>query len=264
MSILQEILEVKKSEVKALRSRYRRSDFSDSEFFHKDKHSLQKALTKKSTISLIAEIKKASPSAGVIREDFNHYRIAQIYFQQGVDAISVLTDRNFFQGDISFLKDLAIINMIPILRKDFIIDEYQLFETKANGADAVLLIADALSQNQIRELSHVAQEVNLEILLELNSVKQINKIDFEKNKLIGINNRNLEDFSVNIFTTLEIAKVLPDSVSIVSESGISTKDDIERLKKAEIDAILVGEHFMKSDDIGQAVVEFKKWCEDES
>jgi indole-3-glycerol phosphate synthase len=264
MSILDKIIAVKKEEVRSLRSKFRISDFKNSEFFIKQKHSLLGALLNKNTISVIAEIKKASPSAGLIRSDFDHFRIAQIYARKRVEAISVLTDKTFFQGDISYLKDLAATMTLPLLCKDFIIDEYQLYEAKSYGADAVLLIAEVLSESQIKELSHAAQEIKLEILLELHCVEQIKKIDFEQIKMVGINNRNLDNFSVNISTTAAVKKHLPVVEAVVSESGICTQEDVNTLKRAQIDAILVGEHLMRSNDIGRSLDELKTWCDDES
>ena len=264
MNILDEILEVKKSEVKELRSNYTFNSFRDMEFFNVKSLSFYDKSKLNGNISIIAEIKKASPSKGIIRKDFNHLKIAEFYFQESVDAVSVLTDKKFFQGDISFLNDIAKIKQTPLLRKDFIIDEYQVFESKANGADFILLICEALSKNQIRDLTQSALETGLEVLLELHSEEQLSKIDFQLNKIIGVNNRNLEDFSVNLSTTEKIARHLPDDVIIVSESGISKKEDIDFIHSAKAKAILVGEHLMKAEDIKSKLKELKQWCSNES
>ena len=159
MTVLDEILDVKKVEVQKLRSEFSISRFKDSEFFKKKCLSFKDALFKDDAISIIAEIKKASPSKGIIKEDFNHLKIAEEYINAGADAISVLTDEKFFQGHINFLKEIAQIKSIPLLRKDFIIDEYQIFEAKSNGADVILLIAEALSLQQIQELTHCTKEI---------------------------------------------------------------------------------------------------------
>ena len=262
MNILEQILEVKKEEVAALKKRMSINSFKDSRFFNQIGLSLYNSLSGK-TISIIAEIKKASPSKGIIREDFNHLKIAEIYFQQSVDAVSVLTDEKFFQGNISFLKDIAMIKQAPLLRKDFIIDEYQIFEAKANGADLILLICEALTKIQIRDLTQTALETGLEVLLELHSHEQLKKIDFELNKIIGVNNRNLEDFSVDLYTTYNIAKHLPDDVMLVSESGISKKEDIDLLRNSGANAVLVGEHLMRSPNIFDKLKELKEWCSNE-
>lgn len=264
MSILDEIVAVKKEEVSKIRSDYSLSRFKDSEFFDKNRLSLFDSLSKNKDVSIIAEIKKASPSKGIILEDFNHMKIADIYLNREVDAISILTDKNFFQGDISYLKDVAKIKTCPLLRKDFIIDEYQIYEAKSNGADIILLIAEALSENQISELTHAAVECDLEVLLELHSESQLSKINFELNKIIGINNRNLENFTVNLNTTSEISKKLPEDVLIVSESGIKSDEDLETIKDLPVNAILVGEHLMLSDNIEDSLKQLKEWCIRES
>ncbi len=264
MSIIDKILEVKKEEIKKLRADYSISRFKDSEFFDKKKKSISESLSRDNNISIIAEIKKASPSKGIIKNDFDHKKIAEIYLRNRVNGISILTDKIFFKGDIKYLNDIADYSDVPLLRKDFIIDEYQILETKSNGADAILLISEVLSENQIRELTHAAIEINLEVLLELHSVDQISKIDFEMNKLIGINNRNLSDFSVNINSTAEIAKILPKETLIVSESGIKTAEDINSLKETNTQAILVGEHLMRSNNIGESLSQLIKWCKRES
>ena len=264
MSILDEILEVKKEEVKKLRQNFTPSQFRDSEFYEKQKLSFFDALSDKKKISIIAEIKKASPSKGIIKEDFNHLRIAETYFKNNVDAVSILTDVNFFKGSIQYLNDIAKFKEAPLLRKDFIIDEYQIFEAKSNGADAILLIAEALSQSQITELSHAASENDLEVLLELHSKDEIKKIDFNMNKIIGINNRDLKTFDVTLNTTFEISEKLHDDVLVVSESGINNQDDIAKLKDSRTDAILVGEHFMKSASPDEEIKRFKEWCSRES
>ncbi len=260
MSLLSEILEVKKEEVAKLKQHFTLLQFADSEFFDKKALSLKSALTKKTDIGILAEIKKASPSKGLIREDFNHLDIAHIYFENKVDAVSVLTDRNFFQGDITYLQDIARIKSAPLLRKDFLIHEYQIFEAKSNGADIVLLIAEALSTNQIQELTCAADEIGLETLLEFHSENQLEKIDFDRNDLIGINNRNLDDFSTDLNSTVNISRILPANVTLISESGIRNEKDIEILRQTRAKAILVGEHLMSATDTRKSLQELKKWC----
>lgn len=260
MNILNDILKVKKEEVSELRKNFTRESFRNSELFANKKISLFKALSKKDKINVIAEIKKASPSKGILMEDFNHIEIAQTYFENGVDAVSVLTDKNFFQGNISFLNDIAKRKTVPLLRKDFIIDELQILEAKANGADAILLIAEVLSKEQINELSNIAFENDLEVLLEIHSEEQLDKIDFQLNMIIGINNRNLETFEVDLDTTRNLMKHFPPEVIVVAESGINSKEDVEEMKHENVNALLVGEYFMKSGDIGKSLKEFCEWC----
>jgi indole-3-glycerol phosphate synthase len=264
MNILDQILEVKKSEISNLKKRFTLNSFREMEFFEKKSFCFRESLKRNGNISIIAEIKKASPSKGVIRENFNHKKIADIYFEEEVQAVSILTDKNFFQGDLKFLSDIAEEKRTPLLRKDFIIDEYQVFESKAYGADIILLIAEALTKNQINELTNAAVETGLEVLLELHSKDQLEKIDFNLNRLIGINNRNLEDFSVDLKTTAELSEKIPEEIIIVSESGINTKEDINYLKDYRTDAVLIGEHLMKAKDIGSKLKEMKEWCRFES
>ncbi|MCX6149454.1 MAG: indole-3-glycerol phosphate synthase TrpC [Ignavibacteriales bacterium] len=264
MNILDKIVDSKKQEVKKLRKEFSIEDFEKSPLFNKLSYSLMNHISSDKNISIIAEIKKASPSKGILKEDFNHLEIARAYFSQNVNGISVLTDEKYFQGNILYLKDIAEIKNKPLLRKDFIFDELQVYEAKANGADAILLIAEVLSATQIKELTLTAQQVGLEVLLELHSENQISKIDFGLNKLIGINNRNLESFITDIQTTVNISKLIPDDVLLVSESGIKSKSDVNILKTAEIDAVLVGKYFMKAKDIEESINEFKSWCTIES
>lgn len=263
MNILEEILEYKKEEIKKLKQKYTLSSFREMKFFESSVIHLNDFIQKDS-IGIIAEIKKASPSKGIIREDFNHLKIAEIYFNEGLSAVSVLTDKNFFKGSIEYLKDIAEIKQLPLLRKDFIIDEHQIYEAKAYGADIILLICEVLSKSQIEELTCAAKEHSMDVMLELHSEDQLFKINFELNNIIGINNRNLEDFSVSLETTKQIASEIPNDILIVSESGISKKDDIIFLKSTEAKFILVGEHLMTSKDIKGSLKQLKEWCAIES
>jgi len=264
MSILTEILELKKDEVAGLKNRLSKRSFLDSEFYNKKPLSFYNQINDDGGIAVIAEIKKASPSKGLIREDFNHLEIAKTYFSHSVNAVSVLTDQHFFKGEMSFLYEIAGIKQAPLLRKDFIIDEIQIYEAKSNGADLILLICEALTKNQIKEYTNLAVEIGMEVLLELHNENQLEKIDFEINKIIGVNNRNLEDFSVDLSTTQKISRYIPADVVLVSESGINRKEDIDFLRNVHADAILVGEYLMRSDNIDTSLDELMKWCADES
>jgi len=264
MNILNEILEVKNREVSHLRRKYSLSSFTDTEFFEKETISFFNSLKEKSEISLIAEIKKASPSKGTIREDFDHITIAETYFDNGANAVSVVTDEFFFKGKLDYLKDIASFKTQPLLRKDFIIDEYQIFQSKAYGADFILLISEILSKNQLAELTHAAYETRLEVLLELHSEAQLNKIDFKLNNLIGINNRNLNDFSVDLNTCINLSRNLPREIKVVAESGINKKADIQLLNKSNINAILVGEYLMSSENINDSLAQIINWCRNEN
>jgi indole-3-glycerol phosphate synthase len=261
MAVLEQIIEKKKEELITLRSNYRYRHFTEFEFFDRPVLSMQRSLTKSKDLAVIAEIKKASPSAGIIRQDFNPLEIAREYMTAGADAISVLTDRTFFQGSLEILNQIAQFRTLPLLRKDFIIDDMQIFESKANGADAVLLIAEILSATQIEELTHAAHEAGLGVLLEIHGVDQIQKIQFEHNPLIGINNRNLNDFSVTLDTTENISNVLPEDITSVAESGIDGEESVELIQKTRVDAILVGEFLMRQESVAEALRLLKRWCQ---
>lgn len=263
MNILEEIIEYKKDEVKKLKKNHSLRSFGEMKFFENSILNLRDFI-RKDSLGIIAEIKKASPSAGVLREDLNHLKIAEIYFEGNVSAVSVLTDEKFFKGNINYLKDIATIKQRPLLRKDFIIDEHQVYESKGAGADIILLICETLSKQQIQELSCAAKELGMDVLLELHSKEQLSKINFELNTIIGINNRNLEDFSVNLEITKQITSEIPDEVIIISESGIHNKEDIEFLKNTKTNAILVGEHLMSSENISESLKQLKEWCSLES
>ena len=216
--------------------------------------SLKRALLA-SDPAIIAEVKKASPSKGIIREDFDHRIIARAYTEAGACALSVLTDKVYFQGNIQYIADIRKDISIPILRKDFIIDFYQLAEAKAFGADAVLLIAAALEKNQLRALHAEAEGLGLECLVEVHSEQELESLDIPAVKIIGINNRNLADFSVDIATSIRLAELIPSGITIVSESGISSRGDIDLLMQNGIDAVLVGESLMRAVNPGDALRE---------
>ncbi|MFH1195894.1 MAG: indole-3-glycerol phosphate synthase TrpC [bacterium] len=265
MTILEQIVEVKKEEVKILKRDFSVSRFSDCEFFARRPISLMNKFETEKGLSIIAEIKKASPSKGIIKENFNHIEIANVYFENNVEAVSVLTDEKFFRGNTKYLNEIARFKSAPLLRKDFIIDAMQVYQSKSIGADLILLIAEILSPVQISELTSAAHELGLEVLLELHSDTQIPKINFNTNKLIGINNRNLDTFQVDLSTTGNISKQLPEYVHVVSESGIKTKTDIDLLKnETGANAILVGEHLMSANNLDSSLKELIGWCKNEN
>jgi indole-3-glycerol phosphate synthase len=263
MNILNEIIENKKEEIKNLKKRFSVSSYKGMGLYEKEKISFTNKLSSGKNISLICEIKKASPSKGIIRNDFNHLQIADIYFENNIGAVSILTDKKFFKGDLVYLKEIAEIKQAPLLRKDFIIDEIQIYESKANGTDILLLIGELLSKPQITEFTLLAHEIGLEVLLEIHSEDQLDKIDFEKNNLLGINNRNLNDFSVSLETTSRLKRVIPEGVFVVSESGISKKEDVRYLKKCGVNALLVGEYLMACSNIDTKIKELKEWVRNE-
>ncbi|MCF6155599.1 MAG: indole-3-glycerol phosphate synthase TrpC [Candidatus Brocadia sp.] len=200
-------------------------------------------------ISIIAEIKKASPSVGIIRNDFDPIGIAHLYEAGGAAAISVLTDEKFFQGRLSYLTDVKKSVDLPVLRKDFIIDTYQIYEARSAGADAILLIAALLSEEEIQSFLRLARELGMDCLVEIHSETELQKVLQTNATIIGINNRDLTTFKTDLGTTLRLRPMIPDEKIIISESGIKSREDVKRLTDIGVHAILVGETLMKSDDI---------------
>jgi indole-3-glycerol phosphate synthase len=211
------------------------------------------ALAKPGPIRLIAEVKKASPSAGVIRDDFDPVDIAMTYERHGASCLSVLTDAPYFQGSLADLQSVRAAVDLPLLRKDFILDEYQLFEARAAGADAVLLIAECLDDCNLRKLHDRAVEMKMAPLVELYDPDNLQRVFDAGATLIGVNNRDLRTFHTDLEHTLRLRDRVPDECVLVAESGIRTRADVQRLQAAGVDAILVGESLMSSTDIGAAV-----------
>lgn len=204
---------------------------------------------------LIAEVKKASPSAGLIREDFDPVTIAQTYERHGAACISVLTDENFFQGHLSYLGSVRRAVGIPVLRKDFILDTYQVVEARVAGADCILLIAECLDDCRLRELYFAASELGMESLIEIYEPDNLERVLKLEPSLIGVNNRNLRTFVTDLEHSLTLRRRIPDGCLLVSESGIKTRDDVLRLERAGVQAMLVGETLMRCPDIGCKVDE---------
>jgi indole-3-glycerol phosphate synthase len=206
-------------------------------------------------IKLIAEIKRASPSKGMIRRNFDHLSIAGTYEEKAVSAVSILTEENFFQGNLKFLSEVKKVITKPTLRKDFIFDEYQIYESRANEADAILLIAAILDKNQAAEYLHLSKELGLYVIFEVHNFRELEIALLMDSDIIGINNRDLKTLQVNINTTFELKKEIPSHKVTISESGIKTREDVKRLEYAGIDSILVGTALMEAEDIGKKIDE---------
>jgi len=254
-NILQKILAQKAIEIAAAKERLSEQELQRRIVGAPTPRSLRRALQREG-LAVIAEIKKASPSAGVIREDFDPLTIAQSYVKAGADAISMLTDEQFFQGSLSYIPQVRSSTPIPILRKDFIIDRYQLLEARAAGADAVLLIVAAVEKTLLRELLLNTYELGMNALMETHTAAEMDIAVEIGADIIGINNRSLETFQIDLATTEQLAPRAPQGTVIVAESGLHRKDDVQRMIAAGVDAILVGTHFMKSPDPGTALREF--------
>ena len=204
---------------------------------------------------VITEIKKASPSKGVFREDFNPAEIAQSYEKNGAACLSVLTDKDYFQGSARYLREARQACTIPVLRKDFLVDPYQVYEARAMGADAILLIATALDDAQMKDFESIAHELNMDVLVEVHDAYELERSLKLNTPLLGINNRNLRTFEVSLETTLSLLKDIPKEKRVVTESGILTKEDVALMRAAQVHAFLVGEAFMRQPDPGIALAE---------
>ena len=203
--------------------------------------------------AVIAEIKKASPSKGVLREDFVPADIAQSYAEHGAACLSVLTDIQFFQGSVDFLKQARASCQLPVLRKDFMLDPYQIYESRAMGADAILLIAACLDDVQMKDLEAIARDLYMAVLVEVHDAAELERALALKTRLIGVNNRDLRTFETRLDTTLALAHKMPKDRLLVTESGIRLREDVLRLRAAGVNAFLVGEAFMRADEPGEAL-----------
>jgi len=217
------------------------------------------AINKPHTISLIAEIKKQSPSRGIIRQEFNHQEIAKTYSDAGVQAISVLTEEYFFAGNIAYINEIKNEVALPVLRKDFILEPYQVYESRVFGADAILLIADLLAKEKLAELMQLAESLGLDYLVEAHTDKELKKVLSLKAPLIGINNRDLHTLEVDFKTTEKLIILTPKDKVVVVESGIKSHQDVLFLKILGVKAVLIGETFMEAPDIKRKVEEVMGW-----
>lgn len=207
-------------------------------------------------INVIAEVKKASPSKGVMRQDFSPLRIAQNYTQNGAVALSVLTEKHYFQGDLAYLEDISQKVSIPLLRKDFIFDEYQILQSLANGADFILLIVRRFEKKELQRLACFAKSLKLEVLFEIHSEQDLEKALCANAKIIGVNHRDLNDFSVDITLCEKLLPLIPRGSIVVAESGLNDKQKVLYLDTLGIDAFLIGEYFMRQSDEGVALRNF--------
>jgi indole-3-glycerol phosphate synthase len=257
MSILNQIIEHKKEELETVMRKVSLSELKSRIVDMDGTKSFMKAVKrdKGGHIRLIAELKKASPSKGLIREDFNLSELVSVYDSKGVSAISVLTERRYFSGELDYLNTARRLTEKPLLRKDFMFDDYQIYEARANSADAVLLIAAALERSHLCHLYGVARELSLDCLVEVHTSKELDMVLQTGAEIIGINNRNLKTMEISLDTTFDFLKDIPDDRIVVSESGISTRADVEALEATRVDAMLVGTSIMKSDDIGARIDE---------
>lgn len=255
-NILQKIVEQTREDLAKRKRKVSFTDFQSFENYEQDRRSFTDALHKKDSVSIIAEVKKGSPSKGIIREDFDPVKLAEAYFTNGASAISVLTDEPFFKGSLSYLKSISGISPVPLLRKDFIVEPYQVKEARAFGADAVLLIATICDGNQLSELLAATKEFGLQALVECYHEEEIDRINWDEIEIIGVNNRNLATFEVDLHRGVNLLQKAPEGVIRVSESGIHKPEDLTTLYENGIHSALIGEHFMRQKDVGISLKNF--------
>ena len=244
MSILEEIIAYKSLELKKQREFVPIKDLEKSHYFHRKTISMKAALQREDKVGIIAEIKRSSPSQGVINHRVDVEKLTKDYLHSGASALSVLTDYKYFGGTIDDLKIARKNSQSPILRKEFIIDEYQLIQSKSIGADCILLIASAISEKRCKQLARFAKKIGLEIVLEVHSKKEIESHLSEEVDIVGVNNRNLHNFTTSIQQSIELATYIPDEYVKISESGIRNASSIIELTRHGFEGFLIGTHFM--------------------
>ena len=254
MNLLDTIVHQTKEDLGKRKKERSISDLEQSWGYERLQRSFRSALEIEG-VQFITEVKKASPSKGIIREQFNPLEIAQIYEEHGASALSVLTDEPFFQGHLDYMESISRQVTIPVLRKDFIVDPYQIVEAKAYGADAILLIVRILTDSQLDELLDAAYELQLDVLVECYTREEQERLDYNKISILGVNNRDLERFEVDVHRGVAQLNSAPKGIIRVSESGISSTQDIEYLHNERIDAVLIGEHLMRQQNIAAALSE---------
>jgi indole-3-glycerol phosphate synthase len=256
--ILKKIVDVKRQEVAAALKRKSleamRAD-AESRVLTRDFVGALRHKIAADQAAVIAEVKKASPSKGVLREDFIPADIAQSYAEHGAACLSVLTDKDFFQGSVDYLKQARASCDLPVLRKDFMVDAYQVYEARAMGADCILLIAACLDDAQMAELEAIARSLDMAVLVEVHDAEELQRALKLKTPLVGINNRNLRTFEVSLDTTLGMLKDVPADRLLITESGILNRADVQKMRDANVHAFLVGEAFMRAPDPGAALAE---------
>ena len=251
MNILDKIVASKKKEVEALKQKMTYSDYENNPFFNQKSRSLKSKLSK-SHFGIIAELKRKSPSAGYINKDLDVVKQAKIYEESGAVAISCLTDFPFFAGKIEDLSAIKPATTIPILRKEFIVDEFQLFESKAIGADVILLIAEILTKQEALHLTIMAQSLGMEVIMECHSYNELKKVN-DLVDVIGVNNRDLQAQKTDIQTSFDLYNFIPEGKHCISESGIKSKDDILKLAEKGYHGALIGEHILSHQNPGEII-----------
>ena len=247
MNILDEIVAKTKSKLEEKKQGVSLEELSSKIDFENLKETNFKKSLQNKTEAIIAEIKKASPSAGIISDNFDPVLKSKEYESFGASALSILTEEDYFLGNIQYLKDVKATTSLPILRKDFIVDEYQIYESKLIGADCILLIASILNDEELKNFSETAERLKLDYIIEVHDVQELQRVKHFSNAIIGVNNRNLKTFDVDINNSVELKKIFEGENIFIAESGIKSKKDIEYLQQHNINVFLIGESLMKGD-----------------
>ena len=247
MNILDEIVAKTKSKLEEKKQGLSLEELSSKIDFENLKETNFKKSLQNKAEAIIAEIKKASPSAGIISDNFDPVLKSKEYESFGASALSILTEEDYFLGNIEYLKDVKAITSLPILRKDFIVDEYQIYESKLIGADCILLIASILNDEELKNFSEIAERLKLDYIIEVHDEEELQRVKHFSNAIIGVNNRNLKTFDVDINNSVELKKFFDGQNTFIAESGIKSKKDIEYLKQHNINVFLIGESLMKGD-----------------
>ena len=247
MNILDEIVAKTKSKLEEKKQGLSFEELSSKIDFENLKETNFKKSLQNKTEAIIAEIKKASPSAGIISDNFDPVLKSKEYESFGASALSILTEEDYFLGNIQYLKDVKATTSLPILRKDFIVDEYQIYESKLIGADCILLIASILNDEELKNFSEIAERLKLDYIIEVHDVEELQRVKHFSNAIIGVNNRNLKTFDVDINNSVELKKIFEGENIFIAESGIKSKKDIEYLQQHNINVFLIGESLMKGD-----------------
>ncbi len=247
MNILEEIVAKTKSKLEEKKQRVSLEELSSKIDFENLKETNFKKSLQNKAEAIIAEIKKASPSAGIISDDFDPVSKSKEYESFGASALSILTEEDYFLGNIQYLKDVKATTSLPILRKDFIVDEYQIYESKLIGADCILLIASILNDEELKNFSEIAERLKLDYIIEVHDEEELQRVQHFTNAIIGVNNRDLKTFDVDINNSVELKKTFKGENIFIAESGIKSKKDIEYLQQHNINVFLIGESLMKGD-----------------
>ena len=247
MNILDEIVAKTKSKLEEKKQGLSLEELSSKIDFENLKETNFKKSLQNKAEAIIAEIKKASPSAGIISDNFDPVLKSKEYESFGASALSILTEEDYFLGNIEYIKDVKAITSLPILRKDFIVDEYQIYESKLIGADCILLIASILNDEELKNFSEIAERLKLDYIIEVHDEEELQRVQHFSNAIIGVNNRNLKTFDVDINNSVELKKIFEGENIFIAESGIKSKKDIEYLKQHNINVFLIGESLMKGD-----------------